>query len=164
VDGFSPEDEMKNYRMLFIGLSCGLLIGLFLGGMAVYSQGGARRVINLPTRNASLPFSDGVMVGNTLYLAGRLGVDPKTNQVPSDPEQEARLMIDGFKAVLAEAGMTMDDLVSVQIFCSDISLYDKFNGVYRSYFKKDFPARAFLGSGPLLRGAHFEMQAIAVKQ
>jgi 2-iminobutanoate/2-iminopropanoate deaminase len=164
VDGFSPEDEMKNYRMLLIGLSCGLLIGLFLGGMAVYSQGGGRRVINLPTRNASLPFSDGVMVGNTLYLAGRLGVDPKTNQVPSDPEQEARLMIDGFKAVLAEAGMTMDDLVSVQIFCSDISLYDKFNGVYRSYFKKDFPARAFLGSGPLLRGAHFEMQAIAVKQ
>jgi 2-iminobutanoate/2-iminopropanoate deaminase len=163
VDGFSPEDEMKNYRMLFIGLSCGLLIGLFFGGMAVYSQGGGRRVINLPTRNASLPFSDGVMVGNTLYLAGRLGVDPKTNQVPSDPEQEARLMIDGFKAVLAEAGMTMDDLVSVQIFCSDISLYDKFNGVYRSYFKKDFPARAFLGSGPLLRGAHFEMQAIAVK-
>jgi 2-iminobutanoate/2-iminopropanoate deaminase len=157
---------MKNYRMLFVGLSCGLLIGLFLGGMAAYSQGGksgARRVINLPNRNASLPFSDGVMVGNTLYLAGRLGVDPQTNQIPSDPEQEARFMIDGFKAVLAEAGMTMDDLVTVQVFCSDISLYDKFNGVYRSYFKKDFPARAFLGSGPLLRGAHFEMQAIAVK-
>jgi 2-iminobutanoate/2-iminopropanoate deaminase len=155
---------MKNYRMLFVGLSCGLSVGLFLGGMAAYSQGGARRVINLPSRNASLPFSDGVMAGNTLYLAGRLGVDPKTNQVPNDPEQEARLMIDGFKAVLAEAGMTMDDLVSVQVFCSDISLYDKFNGVYRSYFKKDFPARAFLGSGTLLRGAHFEMQAIAVKQ
>jgi 2-iminobutanoate/2-iminopropanoate deaminase len=158
---------MKNYRMLFVGLSCGLLIGLFLGGMAAYSQGGkggARRVINLPNRNASLPFSDGVMVGNTLYLAGRLGVDPQTNQVPGDPEQEARFMIDGFKAVLAEAGMTMDDLVTVQVFCSDISLYDKFNGVYRSYFKKDFPARAFLGSGTLLRGAHFEMQAIAVKQ
>lgn len=157
---------MKTYRMLFIGLSCGLLIGLFLGGVAVYSQGGkvaGRRVINLPSRNANLPFSDGVMAGNTLYLAGRLGIDPKTNQVPSDAEQEARLMIDGFKAVLAEAGMTMDDLVSVQVFCSDISLYDKFNGVYRSYFKKDFPARAFLGSGPLLRGAHFEMQAIAVK-
>jgi 2-iminobutanoate/2-iminopropanoate deaminase len=158
---------MKNYRMLFIGLSCGLLIGLFLGGMAVYSQGdkgAGRRVINLPNRNANAPFSDGVMVGNTLYLAGRLGIDPKTTQVPSDPEQEARLMIDGIKAVLAEAGMTMDDLVTVQVFCSDISLYDKFNGVYRSYFKKDFPARAFLGSGPLLRGARFEMQAIAVKQ
>ncbi len=158
---------MKNYRMLCIGLSCGLLIGLFLGGMAVYSQegkGAGRRVINLPNRSVNAPFSDGVMVGNTLYLAGRLGIDPKTNQVPSDVEQEARLMIDGIKAVLAEAGMTMDDLVSVQVFCSDVSLFDKFNPVYRSYFKKDFPARAFIGSGTLLRGAHFEMQAIAVKQ
>ncbi len=126
--------------------------------MAVYSQGGkgqARRVINLPNRSVNAPFSDGVMVGNTLYLAGRLG---------SDVEQEARLMIDGIKAVLADAGMTMDDLVSVQVFCSDVSLFDKFNPVYRSYFKKDFPARAFIGSGTLLRGAHFEMQAIAVKQ
>ena len=158
---------MKNYRMLFIGLSCGLLIGLFLGGMAVYShgsQGGARRVINLPNRNVNAPFSDGVMVGNTLYLAGRLGVDPQTNKIPSDAEQEARLMIDGIKAVLAQARMTMDDLVSVQVFCSDVALYDKFNGVYRSYFKKDLPARAFIGSGPLLRGPHFEIQAIAVKQ
>jgi reactive intermediate/imine deaminase len=160
---------MKNYRMLFIGLSCGLLIGLFLGGMSSYSQGsqggkgGARRVINLPNRSVNAPFSDGVMVGNTLYLAGRLGLDPQTNQIPSDVEQEARLMIDGIKAVLAEAGMTMDDLVSVQVFCSDVALFDKFNGVYRGYFKKDFPARAFLGSGTLLRGAHFEMQAIAVK-
>jgi len=160
---------MKNYRTLFIGLSCGLLIGVFLGGVAVYSQTrgeiiGFRSVINLPNRNVNAPFSDGVMMGNTLYLAGRLGVDPQTNKIPSDAEQEARLMIDGIKAVLAQARMTMDDLVSVQVFCSDVALYDKFNGVYRSYFKKDLPARAFIGSGPLLRGAHFEMQAIAVKQ
>ncbi|HEY6404315.1 MAG TPA: RidA family protein [Blastocatellia bacterium] len=157
---------MKNYRMLFIGLSCGLLIGLFLAGAAAYSQGeksAGRRVINLPNRSANAPFSDGVMVGNTLYLAGRLGTDPKSGQIPSDIEQETRFMLDGFKAVLAEAGMTMDDIVSVQIFCSDVALYDKFNGVYRTYFKKDFPARAFLGSGKLLRDAHFEMQAIAVK-
>lgn len=156
---------MKNYRMLFIGLSCGLLIGLCLGGVAAYSQGGSgRRFINLPNRSVNAPFSDGVMVGNTLYLAGRLGTDPKTNQIPADIEQEARFMLDGFKAVLAEAGMTMDDIVSVQVFCSDVALFDKFNGVYRTYYKKDFPARAFLGSGKLLRDAHFEMQAIAVKQ
>jgi 2-iminobutanoate/2-iminopropanoate deaminase len=160
----SPENKMKNYRMLFIGLSCGLLIGLCLGGVAAYSQGGGRRIINLPNRAGNLPFSDGVMVGNTLYLAGRLGTDPKTNQIPSDVEQEARFMLDSFKDVLAQAGMTMDDIVSVQVFCSDVALYDKFNAVYRTYYKKDFPARAFLGSGKLLRDAHFEMQAIAVKQ
>ncbi len=170
---FFPEDKMKNYQMLFIGLTCGLLVGLLAGwiisGVGVYSQGQflkgeARRTINLPNRNVNAPFSDGVMVGNTLYLAGRLGIDPKTNKVPDDPEQEARLMIDGIKAVLTEAGMTMDDLVTVQVFCSDVSLFDKFNPIYRSYFKKNLPARAFIGSGTLLRGARFELQGIAVKQ
>src|SRR5262249_59374257 len=121
---------MKNYRMLFVGLSCGLLIGLFLGGMAAYSQGGkggARRVINLPTRSVNAPFSDGVMAGNTLYLAGRLGLDPQTNQIPGDVEQEARLMIDGIKSVLGEAGMTMGDLGSVPVLFSDVSVLHTVN-------------------------------------
>ena len=159
---------MKNYRMLVVGILLGLTAGLTVGGVAVYSQGkgggAGRQIINLPNRAVTAPFSDGVKVGNTLYLAGRLGIDPKTNKIPDDPEQEARIMIDGIKSVLAEAGMTMDDLVSVQIFCSDVSLFDKFNPVYRSYFNKNLPARAFIGSGTLLRGARFEMQAIAVKQ
>ena len=60
--------------------------------------------------------------------------------------------------------MTMDDLVSVQIFCSDVRHYDAFNGVYRTYFKKEFPARAFIGAGTLLFGARFEVQGIAVKR
>ena len=58
----------------------------------------------------------------------------------------------------------MDDLATVTVYCPDVSLFNKFNGVYRTYFKKEFPARAFIGSGPLLFGGHFEVQAIAVKQ
>jgi enamine deaminase RidA (YjgF/YER057c/UK114 family) len=58
----------------------------------------------------------------------------------------------------------MDDLVSVQIFCPDLSLYEKFNEVYRTYFTKDFPARAFIGSGPLLRGGRFEAQGTAIRR
>ncbi len=154
---------MKSIRMVFAGLLTGILIGLMIGAAAGDSQGPSRRYINLPTKNPQLPFSDGVLVGNTLYLAGRLGTDPKTNSIPQDLEQEIRLMLDGFKATLSEAGMTMDNIVSVTIYCPDLTLYDKFNGVYRSYFGKNFPARAFIGSGPLLRGAHFEMQAIAAK-
>lgn len=123
-----------------------------------------RRHINLPNRSVNAPFSDAVLVGDTLYLAGRIGLDPKTGKVPGDAEQEARNVLDQFKAVLAEAGMTMDDLVTVQVFCSDVSLFDKWNGVYRSYFGKDFPARAFIGSGPLLFNARFEMQGVAVKE
>jgi reactive intermediate/imine deaminase len=123
-----------------------------------------RRYINLPTRNVNAPFSDAVMVGNTLYLAGRLGLDPQTGRPPADPAAEARLLLEGFRAVLAEAGMTMDDMVKVQVFCSDVSLFETWNQVYRTYFTQPFPARAFVGSGPLLFGARFEMQAIAVKR
>ncbi|MGH9795503.1 MAG: RidA family protein [Candidatus Acidiferrales bacterium] len=113
---------------------------------------------------AQLPFSNGVLAGNTLYLAGVLGIDRESGRIPDDIEQEIRNALDQMKAVLAEAGMSMDDLVSVQVFCPDLSLYNTFNSVYRTYFTKEFPARAFLGSGPLLRGGHFEIQGIAVKK
>jgi 2-iminobutanoate/2-iminopropanoate deaminase len=150
---------MKSIRLILTGMA----IGAIIGGAVTYSQGPGRRYVNLPSKNPQLPFSDGVLAGNTLYLAGRLGTDPKTNSIPNDTETEIRFLLDGFKATLAEAGMTMDNLVTVTIYCPDLTLYDKFNGVYRTYFGKDFPARAFIGSGPLLRNAHFEMQGIAVK-
>jgi len=73
-----------------------------------------RRHIVLPNRKDTLPFSDGVLVGDTLYLAGRIGVDPETGKPPAELEKEIRLLLDGMKATLAAANMTMDDLVSVQ--------------------------------------------------
>ena len=113
---------------------------------------------------AQLPFSDGVLVGDTFYVAGHLGLDPKTGKPPADLQQEVRLLLDAIKATLGQAGMTMEDLATVTVYCTDLSLYDKFNVVYRTYFSKDFPARAFIGSGPLLLGGHFEMQGVAVKR
>lgn len=123
-----------------------------------------RRYINLPNRRPNLPFSDAVVDGDTVYLSGRIGLDPATGKPPADAEQEARLMLDGFKAVLAAEGLAMDDMVQVQIFCSDVSLFDRFNAIYRTYFTGSLPARAFLGSGPLLFGAKFEIIGIARKR
>ena len=114
--------------------------------------------------NPAMPFSDAVLVdGKTLYLSGRIGLIPGTTKVPDTAEEEARLALDEIKRVLAMAGMTMDHLVSLQIFCSDVSLFDQFNAVYRTYFTGKLPTRAFLGSGTLLFGARFELQGIAVK-
>ena len=124
---------------------------------------GPSRSIVLPTRKDTLPYSDAVLAGNTLYLAGRIGVDPQTGKPPEDLEKEIRLLFDGVKTTLSAADLTMDDLVSVQVFCPDLALYDKFNEIYRTYFTKGFPARAFIGSGPLLRGGRFELQGIAVR-
>ena len=84
-----------------------------------------------------------MVAGDTVYLAGRIGVDPKTGQVPPDVDQEIKLLLDGVKAALAAADLTMDDLVSVQVFCPDLTLYDRFNAAYRGYFGKEAngPAR-----------------------
>jgi 2-iminobutanoate/2-iminopropanoate deaminase len=132
-----------------------------IGG--IEAEGATRLHIMLKGRSDSLPYSNGVLVGNTLYVAGTIGTDPATDNAPADLDREIHLALDSMKATLAEAGMTMDDLVSVQVFCPDLSLYDKFNATYRTYFKEKFPARAFIGSGSLLRGGHFEIQGIAVR-
>ena len=113
------------------------------------------------TVRSKLPFSDAVWHGDTLYLSGHIGLDPRTGQPPSAAEDEARLVLDGVKHTLEAAGLTMDDLLSLQIFCSDVTLFEAFNTVYRTYFKGEFPARAFLGSGNLLFDARFEVQGVA---
>lgn len=123
-----------------------------------------RKIIQSPEMaELGLPFSEAVLVGNTLYISGSGGFDTETMSVPEDPKEEARLLMETLKSILERAGMTMDDLVSVTVYCPDLSLYGDFNEVYRSYFEGDFPARAFVGSAPLLFGMRFEMQGIAVR-
>ena len=124
-----------------------------------------RRYINPRSAadSTALPFSGAVLVGNTLYLSGTIGLD-ENQQVPSTPEAEARLVLNSMQSTLEAAGMTMDDLVSVQVFCSDVAHYAAFNAVYSTYFTREFPARAFIGAGTLLFDARFEVQGIAVKR
>lgn len=113
---------------------------------------------------ANAPFSEAVLVGDTLYVSGHIGIDPATGKPGATPEDEARLVMESMKRTIEAAGMTMDELVSVQVHCSDVSFYDAFNGVYRTYFHGEYPARAFLGSGKLLFGARYEVMGIAVKK
>jgi len=146
---------------IFKGISLGLLL---FATTAMAST--PRTVINPRTNELNpneLPFSGAVKVGDTLYLSGQLGLGPD-RKPPADVTEEARLVMDTVKKLLADAGMTPDDLVSVQVFCSDVRHFDAFNAVYRTYFTKEFPVRAFLGSGNLLFGARFEVLGIAVKR
>ena len=136
----------------------GLLASAFLGAAPAPDRKHYRDA------DSDLPFSNAVEAGDTLYLAGTIGLTPGTREVPDDPKEEARNALDTIKSRLEAAGMTMDDLVSVQVFCSDVSHYAAFNEVYRTYFDKEFPARAFIGSGKLLFDARFEVQGIAVRR
>jgi 2-iminobutanoate/2-iminopropanoate deaminase len=154
-----------NRRVLILLLVLGVTGAISVHG--AFSQGemqSKRRAINLPDKPVQAPFSNAILAGDTLYLAGSIGLDPKTGKAPDKIEDEIKILLDGYKTTLAQANMSMDDLVYVQVFCTDLAYYDKFNAAYKTYFSRDFPARAFIGAGSLLRGGHFEMQAIAVRR
>ena len=147
-----------SFRPLFV-----VAVAALLGSIA--SQASAQEVRHINARSAGdqgAPFSGAVMVGNTLYLSGSLGLEG--GQVPETAEQEATNVLNAIKRTLEAADMTMDDLVQVTIYARDTSDYDAFNGVYRTFFTREYPARAFIGSGPLLFNARFEVMGIAVKR
>ena len=117
-----------------------------------------------PTGPTAPPFSSAVLAGDTLYVAGTTDTDRATGKPPPDPKDGAKLVLDNIKKTVEGAGLTMDDLTWVQVFTSDLNYYAAFNEVYRTYFKGPaMPARAFIGAGSLLGGAHFEVMGIAVK-
>jgi 2-iminobutanoate/2-iminopropanoate deaminase len=112
---------------------------------------------------SALPFSETVTAGDTLYIAGHLGLDPKTGQAVQGAEAEAKAVMDSFMNAVKSGGMTADELVSVTVYCTDIGLFDTFNKVYKTYFHGKYPTRAFIGVAALVRGGHFEVQGIAAK-
>jgi 2-iminobutanoate/2-iminopropanoate deaminase len=155
---------MNRRAPLFVIL---VALAIFISVHGAFSQGDAgavRRVINSASNTGKLPFSDGIQTGRTLYLSGKIGIDPKTGKAYEKIDDEIAGLLADVKATLAQADMTMDDLAYVQVFCTDLKYYDKFNAAYRSNFTKEFPARAFIGVASLLRDGHFELQAIAVKR
>jgi enamine deaminase RidA (YjgF/YER057c/UK114 family) len=128
------------------------------------AQGTGFQYLNNPGRTDDNPYSNMVVAGDMVYLAGSIGVDPETGVAPDDVEEEIRLVLDSMKDRLERVGMSMDDLVTVQVYCTDLALYDTFNAIYRTYFDAHFPARAFVGSGPLLANGHFELTGTAIRQ
>lgn len=153
-----------NRRVVFLFVA--LVVAGFFAAHGVFSQSDSqskRRVINLPERSPQAAFSNAILVGDTLYISGNIGLDPKTGTAPEKIEDEIKLLLDSYKTLLTQAGFTMDDLVYVQISSTDLAYYDKFNAAYKTYFTKDLPAREFIGVASILRGGHFEMQAIAAR-
>lgn len=146
----------------------GLIIPIFVGCTA------APQRIHIPASQlpsagatiatgSSAPFSAAVLMGNTLYVSGGIDVDATTGKLGTSAEESARFVLDGLRHSVERSGMTMDDLVWVQVFCTDLSYYKTFNAIYRTYFHDVLPARAFLGVDHLLSNAHFEVMGIGVK-
>jgi 2-iminobutanoate/2-iminopropanoate deaminase len=144
-----------------------LLLTVLLLVPALHAQ--KRRVINppelAPAAGAPAPmYSPGILVDDTLYIAGQIGADPKTNDIPAEFEAEVKLCLDRVGYVLKAAGMTFDNVVSVQVYLTDMDLFQRMNAVYGSVFKAPRPARTTVGVTKLAAPkAHIEITVTAKK-
>ena len=109
------------------------------------------------------PYSQGVLVGGTLYVSGQIGQNPETGEMVSgDIQDEAAQVLENIGAVLAEAGMDFKHVVQVSLFLGKMDDYAPVNEVYARYFGSALPAREALEAGTLPRGARIEISCIAV--
>ncbi len=110
------------------------------------------------------PYSQGIVSGDTVWVAGQLGLDPATGTLASGGiEAETRRALENVRAVLAAAGLSLDDVVQTQVFLADLDDFQAMNAVYAGFFPKTPPARATVQVARLPRGARVEILAVAVR-
>jgi len=114
-------------------------------------------------KKQNAPFSDVVQVGNTLYLAGQIGMDHSVRKVVEGGiKAETKQVIENIKAVLEQQGSSLDQVVKCTVVLSDINDFAAFNDVYKTYFTNK-PARTTFAAAGLAANAKIEIECIAVK-
>jgi 2-iminobutanoate/2-iminopropanoate deaminase len=140
-----------------------LVVVLTIGVTAQRSYGQERKAINL-SPNRGLPFSDGVLAGNTLYLAGTEGTDASDKLVAGGIGPETAAALENIQKILKAAGFELKDVVSVTVYLADIGEFPDMNKVYKSVLPDPKPTRATVQVAALVNHARIEISAIAVKQ
>lgn len=114
-------------------------------------------------RKKNAPFSDAVTVGNTLYLAGQVGINPETKKLPEGGiKAETIQALENIKAVLEHHGSDLENVVKCTVILADLEDFAEFNKIFRKYFPKNKPARTTFAAN-LLVGCKIEIDVIAVK-
>jgi len=128
-----------------------------------------KRAINPPefagAPGAAAPmFSPGILSDGTLYIAGQIGADLKTNAIPDSFEDEVKVCLARIGMILKTAGMTFYDAIAVQVYLTDMDLFARMNTVYGGVFKAPRPARTTVGVSKLAAPkAHIEITVTARK-
>ena len=124
-----------------------------------------KKIINTPNAPAAIgPYSQAVMVGDTLYISGQVPVDPAVGKVVEGGiEAQTEQVLKNIGAILKEAGLDYSNVVKTTCLLSDMDNFVAMNGVYATYFTKEMPARAAFGVVRLPLGAMIEIEAIAVR-
>lgn len=129
---------------------------------AAAAQGGIEYLNSGKVLPATLPFSEGVRVGNTLYLSGQLGIVPGTMKLAAGGiAEETRQAMQNIKTSLEANGYALTNLVKCTAMLADMSEWGAFNDVYKTFFPVHFPARSAFGTSGLALGARVEIECIA---
>jgi 2-iminobutanoate/2-iminopropanoate deaminase len=108
------------------------------------------------------PYSAGIRVGNMVYTAGQVGIDPAIGDIVSGGiEAETRQVLHNLQAVLKAAGSNLDRVVKTTVFLQDMNDFSKMNAVYAEFFNEKPPARSTVQVGALPKGAAVEIEAVA---
>lgn len=138
---------------------CALTLVLAAGGSCL---AGEKKVIRPKGVTPGGPYSPGILSDGTLYAAGQVGRDASGNY-PAEFEAEVRQTLDNVGAILKEAGMGFSDVVSVQVYLTDIEMFQRMNKVYMTYFPDPRPARTTVGIAKLVGTARIEITVTARK-
>ncbi|HTC49806.1 MAG TPA: RidA family protein [Candidatus Aquilonibacter sp.] len=138
-------------------------IALTIGISVQQAHSQEHKVVNLSSTRG-LPFSDGVIAGNTLYIAGQEGTDESDKLVAGGIGPETTAALGNVQKVLKAAGFELKDIVSVTVYLADIHEFPDMNKVYKNLIPDPKPARATIQAAALVNNARVEISAIAVKQ
>ena len=141
-----------------------LLVSFAVSGFAHDTEAVSQGKIIIKSDNAPKaigPYSQAVKVGNMLYTAGQIGINPKTGKIPEGIEAQTTQVLNNLKAVIKEAGGNMGSIVKTTVFVKDLNDYGKVNAIYATYFTKDFPGRSCVEVSRLPKDVLVEIEAIA---
>lgn len=141
---------------------CVLVFGL--GYTAAAQKDHVRVTSKESPPRAGAPYSQGVMVGNLLWVSGNIGSDPSTGKVSLDFATAARQSLKNIEAILKAADLSLADVVKTNVYVTDVSKYEAFNATYVEMMPKPLPARTFLGVAALPGGAQIEIEVVAARR
>lgn len=122
----------------------------------------SKKIISTTNAPAAIgPYSQAVQYGDTIYVSGQLPLNPETKEMDDDVSVQTEQSMKNIKAILEEAGSSMENIIRCGIFVTDLADFATVNEMYASFFEGDFPARATVQVAALPLGAKVEIDAIA---
>jgi len=145
-------------------LSLAVVFGLGFAAAAAAQKDFLRVAARDAPSRPGAPYSQGVMVGDLLWLSGNVGQDPSTQKVSPDFATEARQAIKNLESVLKAADLSLADVVKTNVYVTDVGKYEAFNAIYVEMLPKPLPARTFVGVAALPLGAQIEIEFVAARK